>query len=199
MASTNQQIIANLYQVFTADAGGNITGINITNVTSGSSNLGPIANVKITGGTSGQLLSTDGAGNLTFTTISAATGNIAGLNLNGNGSQVLAGNGAWIPAATGSGTGNIGNTNYSGNGQQYLNGVGVWSQLNLVTGNIANTNYSGNAQTYLNGVGVWAGIPGITVGNVAYANFTGNAAQVLSGANTWIAAAASGNISAVIF
>ena len=30
-------------------------------------NLGPVANVKITGGTSGQSITTDGNGNLTFT------------------------------------------------------------------------------------------------------------------------------------
>lgn len=39
-------------------------------VVSGTTNLGPVSNVTITGGTSGQVLSTDGAGNLSFTTVS---------------------------------------------------------------------------------------------------------------------------------
>ena len=42
---------------------------------SGTSNLGNVGNVKITGGTSGQVLSTDGAGNLTFA--DTASGNSA--------------------------------------------------------------------------------------------------------------------------
>ena len=35
--------------------------------------LGAVANVHITGGTSGQLLSTDGSGNLSFTTVGSST------------------------------------------------------------------------------------------------------------------------------
>jgi hypothetical protein len=197
MASTNQQIIANLYQVFGTDTAGNITTIGISNVSTGNITangrvtLGAIGNVKVTGGTSGQLLTTDGAGNLSFVTVSASTGNIASLNLNGNGQQVLAGNGAWVPQTASANYGNIVNTNYSGNGQQVLAGNGVW--VGRTTGNIANTNYTGNAQQYLNGAGQWTGIPGINVGNVAYANFNGNAAQVLSGANTWVSVG-SGNV-----
>jgi hypothetical protein len=191
MASTNQQIIANLYQVFTTDTVGNIANINIGNTTTGNLtangnvNLGVVSNVHITGGTPGQILATDGTGNLSFVTISAATGNIAGLNLNGNGQQVLAGNGAWVPQAASANYGNIVNTNYSGNGQQVLAGNGVW--VANPQGNIQNTNYSGNAQQFLNGAGIWTGIPGINVGNVAYANFTGNPNQALTGTNTWTA------------
>jgi len=43
---------------------GNITGTNLS--VTGISQLGNIGNVKITGGTSGQVLTTDGSGNLTF-------------------------------------------------------------------------------------------------------------------------------------
>lgn len=189
MASTNQQITANLYQVFTTDVTGNISDINIANVTTsnltanGNVTLGAIANVHITGGTSGQLLTTDGNGNLSFVTISTSTGNIAGLNLNGLGNTYLAGNGAWLTFPTAN-YGNIVNTNYSGNGLQVLAGNGVW--ISQPQGNIGNTNFTGNAQQYLNGAGIWTGIPGINVGNVAYANFTGVATQVLTGANTWV-------------
>jgi hypothetical protein len=44
---------------------GNITTLNV----SGDSNLGPIANVHITGGSANQAIITDGAGNLSFTTL----------------------------------------------------------------------------------------------------------------------------------
>lgn len=54
---------------------GNINGTNSTltgnlSVT-GNSNLGAVGNVKITGGSSGYVLSTDGAGNLSFTDVAA--------------------------------------------------------------------------------------------------------------------------------
>jgi hypothetical protein len=51
------------------------TGAAVTGnlAVSGISNLGSNANVKITGGSNGQSLTTDGAGNLSWTTVSAAT------------------------------------------------------------------------------------------------------------------------------
>lgn len=42
---------------------------NSANFTFNGATLGPVANVKITGGTTGQALTTDGTGNLTFTTV----------------------------------------------------------------------------------------------------------------------------------
>jgi hypothetical protein len=56
----------------TLDAGtGNITGTNLS--VTGITDLGNIGNVKITGGTSGQAIITDGAGNLSFANASAAS------------------------------------------------------------------------------------------------------------------------------
>ena len=43
---------------------GNITGTNLS--VTGLSNLGAVGNVKITGGTTGQFITTDGSGNLSF-------------------------------------------------------------------------------------------------------------------------------------
>jgi hypothetical protein len=172
MASTNQQIIANLYQVFGTDTAGNIANINIANATisnltaTGNVNLGTVANVHITGGTSGQLLTTNGAGDLSWVTVSAATGNIAGLNLNGNGSTVLAGNGAWIPASA---SGNVGALNLNGNVNNYLSGTGAWQPI----GNIAVTNYNGLPSTFLNGVGQWIAI-------------SANGSVGAAGANSWV-------------
>jgi hypothetical protein len=55
----------------TTNAQPNITSTGtLTSVTvSGVSTLGSVANVKITGGTSGQYLSTDGTGNLSFQSV----------------------------------------------------------------------------------------------------------------------------------
>jgi hypothetical protein len=56
----------------TLDAGtGNITGTNLS--VTGVSDLGAIANIIITGGSSGQTIVTDGAGNLSFANASAAS------------------------------------------------------------------------------------------------------------------------------
>jgi hypothetical protein len=51
---------------------GTLTGLSV----SGTSNLGAVGNVKITGGSSGQVLSTDGTGNLTFTAAGGGFGNL---------------------------------------------------------------------------------------------------------------------------
>jgi hypothetical protein len=56
-------------------ANGDITTINFT--ANGLSNLGPVSNVTITGGTSGQALTTDGNGNLSFSTISTESNRAA--------------------------------------------------------------------------------------------------------------------------
>ena len=56
-------------------ANGDVSTINFT--ANGLSNLGNVGNVKITGGTSGQVLSTDGAGNLVFTTVEVSSNNAA--------------------------------------------------------------------------------------------------------------------------
>lgn len=64
---------------------GNIRGANLA--ITGESNLGAVANVIITGGVIGQLLSTDGNGNLSWTSAgSGTTGNItfAGANISSN-------------------------------------------------------------------------------------------------------------------
>jgi hypothetical protein len=50
------------------------------NFTFNGANLGPVANVKIAGGTNGQVLSTDGTGNLNFTT-SATTGKAIAMSI----------------------------------------------------------------------------------------------------------------------
>jgi hypothetical protein len=60
------------------DANGNVTANSLFVTTS--ADLGDIANILITGGSNGQSITTDGFGNLSFTTISGGSGNVAGSN-----------------------------------------------------------------------------------------------------------------------
>jgi hypothetical protein len=190
MASTNQQITANLYQVFSTDSTGNIANIKIANANignftaNGNINLGNVSNVHITGGTAGQLLTTDGNGNLSFVTISAATGNIAGLNLNGNVLTVLAGNGQWVPQISS----NVPNLN--GNGATVLAGNGAWIPA-ATTGNVGALNLNGNVNTYLSGTGAWQ-----PIGNIAVSNYNGLPNTFLNGAGQWIAISSNGSMGA---
>jgi hypothetical protein len=68
-----------------------ITATGIINLTGASNvSLGSVANLKITGGSSGYVLSTDGAGNLTWGTVGEGTGNA---NVSGANTQVFFNNG----------------------------------------------------------------------------------------------------------
>ena len=76
-------------------ANGDITTNNIT--TTGVANLNSIGNVKISGGSSGQVIQTDGSGVLSFVTIDTwriqnGTSNVAAGTLNGNITVSVAGN-----------------------------------------------------------------------------------------------------------
>lgn len=76
-------------------ANGDITTTNIT--TTGVANLNEIANVKISGGTSGQVIQTDGSGTLSFVTIDTwriqnGTSNVQVAPSNGNVTVSVAGN-----------------------------------------------------------------------------------------------------------
>ena len=118
---------------------GTLAGITATGVLNftGASNvsLGPIANVKVTGGSSGQYLQTDGAGNLSWTTLTVSTASISNGNSNVN-----------IPSANG-------NVNISAVGNANIlvvtgTGVNVSGTLNatgnLTAGNITTSGSGGN-------------------------------------------------------
>ena len=114
-------------------ANGDITTTNIT--TTGVSNLNSIGNVRIAGGTAGQVLATDGAGNLSFITVSTAglsngTSNIAVLN-NGNILFSVGGN-ANILTVTGTGVNVAGTLNSTGTvtaGNFYANSGTIGASL----------------------------------------------------------------------
>jgi hypothetical protein len=108
-------------------ANGDITTNNIT--TTGKANLNAIGNVIITGGTNGQVIQTDGNGNLTFTTISTAS------LANGNSNiQVLANGNITFSSA---GTANVAVITSTG-----MNVAGYISGGNITAnGNVSVNNY----------------------------------------------------------
>jgi hypothetical protein len=219
--STNgSQLVANFYlngsgNVFTdlvVTGNANIGNLNV----SGQSNLGPVGNVHITGGSNGQVLITDGAGNLSWSTVSGTGtvtsvgttqvdpstlgftltgGTITGagvvtLNvptaaalsaamgvpggypaLDGNSGNVLYGNGVWAPAGGGGGTGTVTSVATSGSGLGFTLSGGPITTTGTVT---LATPTAAALRTTLN------------IGNVANANFNGNGAQVLAGNGAWV-------------
>ena len=122
--------------------------------TTGISNLGPIANLYLTGGSAGQYLQTDGAGNLSFTTVSVTTSGISNgtsnVNIpavNGNVTIGVAGN-SGVVTVTGTGMVVAGNINPSANVTYNLgNATNRWNNLYLA----GNTIVLGNATISANG------------------------------------------------
>jgi hypothetical protein len=157
---------------------GTLTGLTSTGTVNltGASNvaLGPVANVHITGGTTGQYLQTDGSGTLTWATVSSgSTSNISNGNsnvsiatANGNITMSAVGN-ANIVTVTGTGVNVAGTLNVTG--QSNLGAVGNV----IITGGTANyllsTDGSGNLS--------WTAPP--AGANITVDNFTGNGVQTV--------------------
>jgi len=125
-------------------ANGDITTINFTS--NGTANLGNVGNVKIGGGTSGYVLSTDGVGNLSW----AATGSPTSIhNENSNVSIPLANSNIYINANSGTNQQwafeTTGNTVFPSTGTANLGNLVIANYANfandvVVQGNISNAN-----------------------------------------------------------
>jgi hypothetical protein len=136
-------------------ANANVGNLNTTGLVSagslnvsGTSNLGAIANVTIIGGTSGQIIQTNGSGGLSFATISTSgvsngTSSVSIPTVNGNIDLTSAGNTTMV--VTGTGANITGTANISGNANVGNLGTGVVSATGNITG--ANLLTSGNVQT----------------------------------------------------
>jgi hypothetical protein len=167
---------------------GTLTGLTSTGTVNltGASNvsLGPVGNVRITGGTSGQYLQTDGTGTLSWATLSSSsisngTSNVSIPVSNGNVNLVAGGNTTMVVTATGS--------NVTG----YLGVTGNITASNADLGNAATANYFignlwGTANTATTaGTVTTAAQPNITsVGTLTSLNVSGNLAANYSAANT---------------
>ena len=165
---------------------GTLTSLSV----SGISNLGAVGNVTITGGSSGQVLSTNGSGGLSFISVSSAgvsngNSNVNIATANGNVTITSAGNTTMTITGTGanvsgtlsvSGNATIGNIISSGSGGN-ITGANVIS-ANLFTGTLTTA-----AQPNITSTGTLASLSVTgngTFGNVSATTFTG----ALSGAAT---------------
>lgn len=146
------------------------------------------------------------ANSVTLANVSGA-GNIASINIDGSGSNVLYGNGIFAPAAGGN-TANANYANFAGNAFSVDGGnvVGAVANANFAAnagfaananvavvansansvalanvsgaGNIASINIDGSSSNVLYGNGIFAPVATGNVANANYANFAGNAFSV---------------------
>jgi hypothetical protein len=127
-----------------------------------SANLGAVGNVTITGGTAGQVLSTNGNGVLSWASDATSYGNSNVAN--------------YLPTFTGNIGANVVTANlFSGNGTNLTNIAGANVSGFVPNANVANTAFAVAA----------ANVSGL--GNIATTNYDGNASNVLHGDGTWSA------------
>ncbi len=153
-------------------ANGDITTTNIT--TTGVSNLNSVGNVKISGGSSGQVISTDGSGNLSFITVGTAS-------LNNGTSNVTVLNSGNITFSV-AGTANVGTFTSTGlNVDGYVTVSGNITGGNANLGNAATANFfigAGNNLSNIQGANVSGAVAFATTANaVAGANVSGTVAN----------------------
>jgi hypothetical protein len=188
-------------------ANGDITTTNIT--TTGVANLNAVGNVKISGGTAGQVLSTDGAGNLTFVTTATSgsifngTSNVAIPVANGNVIAAVAGN--TILTVTIAGANLVGNLSvggiltdniYHANGQpfdlQQPAGSNNQIQFNESNNFAASANFTFNPTTNV------LDVTGNIIGANIYANSGIIGAQTLKGEGGNISNIQGANVSGTV-
>ena len=143
----------NVTGTLNVSANANVGNIGTTGlIATGVSNLGPVGNVIITGGSNGQILSTNGSGNLSWITISTSSisngnSNVSIPAANGNATISIAGN-SNIVVVTGTGVNVAGTMNVSSNiNGNYLIGNFNGPLLNItgdLTGNINVATVTGN-------------------------------------------------------
>ena len=156
---------------------GTISGVDITNYANGNLTLGNVANVKITGGTNGYVLQTDGAGNLTWT--NAPTANAGNGIPGGSNTQIQYNNAGLFGGTSGftfdSSTGDVaipGNLTVTGD----------------INGSVTNANYANYAGDVINGyqpnITTVGSLSGLSVlGGATAASFTGDGAGLTNIAN----------------
>ena len=168
---------------------GSLTGLTVSNATgvvdfttTANVTLGAVANLHVSGGTSGQYLSTDGSGTLSWSTISVSTASISNgnsnvniPNANGNVTISAVGN-ANILTVTGTGINVAGTLNTTGNVE--LSGANV--SLGAV-GNLKITGGTANYVLQTDGVGnlTWVAQSGGNAAVVTVDSFTGNGVQTV--------------------
>lgn len=142
-----------------------IGNINVTN----SANLGSVSNVKITGGTSGYVLQTDGAGNLSWVAQSAGGGSSIS---NGNSNVNIATSGGNVTTSVG---GNANVLVVTSTGANITGSLDVTG--NLTAGNISTSGAGGNLSGANYVIANYFSGSGNNLSNIQAANITGTVAN----------------------
>ena len=145
-------------------ANGNINLTGASNVS-----LGAVGNVKITGGSSGQVIQTDGSGNLSFVSISSSSISNGNSNVNigtANGNVTISAVGNTTITVTGTGANITGYANISGNLVAANANLGNLASANYFTGTLTT-----NAQPNVTSVGTLTALD--VTGNITNGNITG--------------------------
>jgi len=155
---------------------GTLTSLNV----SGPANLGFVANVKITGGTNGYVLSTDGTGNLSWISTSAAT-TAQYVTQNNQSNITSVGTLTSLNVAGTANLGNVANVKIGGGSAGYnltTDGAGnlTWTPSGTATTAQTVTN---NAQPNITSVGTLTGLT--SSGNIIAPYFIGNVVGNVSG------------------
>jgi hypothetical protein len=171
------------------NAGGILGAISNVTSTGSSVSFANVANLKISGGTSGQALTTDGAGNLSFSTVTTAPGGST-TQLQYNNAGVFAG----MPNVTFSAgnlrLGPVANVKMTGGTNGYVLQTDGTGNLSWVAGAGGNGAVGGsNTQVQYNKAGVFGGTSGFvfdeTTNTLTITNIIGNGIGLtsLTGAN----------------
>ena len=148
----------------TGNIAGNLTTASQPNITSlgtltslkvgGTTDLNTVSNVKITGGSSGQYLQTDGTGNLSWVTISSATisTGTSNVKVNSDGNITISSGGVSNVLI-------VSSTGVSVNGDLTDVGNGTMNTLSI-TGTVSSTNSTTGALKVAGGVGIAGNING---------------------------------------
>jgi hypothetical protein len=178
---------------------GTLTGLVSTGTVNltGASNvsLGPVGNVKVTGGTSGQVIQTDGTGNLSFVSISSSSISNGNSNVNipaanGNVNISAVGN-ANVVVVSGTGVNVVGTLNTTGNLTIGAASGGNITGANVISSNTGNFSANVTAAYFL---GNGSQLTGILTGGISNGNSNVNIAT----ANGNVTIAAVGNTTLTI-
>jgi len=156
MTTTDKNyILSQMGNIISADANGAITGMNSSSYTA---NLGPVGNVTITGGSNGQVLSTDGNGTLTWSTV--VTNNVANANYSAYaGNITIAAQSNITSLGTLSNLTSNGTVNFTNASNVSLGAVGNIRITGGTSGQVLSTNGSGGLSWTTGGSG-GSGTPG---------------------------------------
>jgi hypothetical protein len=161
--------------------------------TSGNLILGSNNNVKLTGGTPGQVLSTDGAGTLswinpqpgvvTVDTVGSGLGFTLSNSVVGTTTTVQLGVPSDTVLRTALNIGTVANINTTGSSTTWLRGDGTFVNIAVPTGNIANTDYNNNINTFLRGDGSWVAVPAPSLVSNAVHSTISDTSNSIAGSN----------------